>query len=81
MLGMSASRAVWHDLRRRLNTNLPMNLESSQRPVILIILNGYIPGFKFGGPIRAIENLVHHLGDEFDFRIITRDHYHPVKAC
>ncbi|MCP4168948.1 MAG: glycosyltransferase [Chloroflexi bacterium] len=33
-----------------------------------------MPGYKGGGPIRTIANLVAHLGDEFDFRILTADH-------
>jgi len=34
----------------------------------------YRPGFKAGGPIQSIENLVTNLSDDFDFRIITRNH-------
>lgn len=33
----------------------------------------YLPGYKSGGPVRTIANLVEHLGDEFDFRIVTKD--------
>jgi len=44
-----------------------------KRPVIVIVLGYYFPGFKAGGPIRAITNLVSCLGDEFEFRILTRD--------
>jgi glycosyltransferase involved in cell wall biosynthesis len=33
----------------------------------------YLPGFKAGGPIRSIENLVSALGSEFQFRIVTED--------
>lgn len=40
---------------------------------ILIVLDYYLPGYKGGGPIRAIENLVAQLGDEFTFFILTRD--------
>ena len=31
----------------------------------------YLPGFKSGGPVRTISNMVEWLGDEFDFKIIT----------
>ena len=41
---------------------------------ILIFTGFYLPGLKGGGPIRTISNLVSHLGDEFDFYIITSDH-------
>lgn len=44
-----------------------------ERPIVATILGYYLPGFKAGGPIRTIVNLVEHLGEEFDFRILTRD--------
>jgi glycosyltransferase involved in cell wall biosynthesis len=40
---------------------------------ILIFVGGYLPGFKFGGPIRSISNIVDSLGHVFDFYIITLD--------
>ena len=43
------------------------------KPVILVFLHFYLPGYKSGGPIRTIANLVDTLGDEFDFRIVTSD--------
>ena len=33
----------------------------------------YLPGYKGGGLVRTISNIVDWLGGEFDFRIITRD--------
>jgi len=33
----------------------------------------YLPGYKSGGPIRTIANLVDRLGDEFQFKIVTAD--------
>lgn len=42
-------------------------------PTILVVTGHYLPGFKAGGPIRSISNLVAWLGDEFDFRILTTD--------
>ncbi|MCS6882524.1 MAG: glycosyltransferase [Oscillochloridaceae bacterium] len=42
-------------------------------PRILIVLEYYLPGFKSGGPIRSIANLVERLGDQFDFYILARD--------
>lgn len=44
------------------------------KPRILILIDYYIPGYKSGGPVRTIANVVEHLGEEFDFRIVTRDH-------
>ena len=43
------------------------------RPVILIFVAHYLPGFSSGGPVRSIANLVNCLGDEYDFRIVTSD--------
>jgi hypothetical protein len=43
------------------------------RPIVLVFVRYYLPGFKAGGPIRSIDNLVGHLGDEFDFHIVTSD--------
>jgi glycosyltransferase involved in cell wall biosynthesis len=40
---------------------------------ILTLVGAYLPGYKAGGPIRSIENLVAALGWEFDFRIVTLD--------
>ncbi|MBI1304826.1 MAG: glycosyltransferase [Phycisphaera sp.] len=44
-----------------------------ERPVVLCFLDYYLPGFRAGGPTRTIANLVDTLGDEIDFRIVTRD--------
>jgi glycosyltransferase involved in cell wall biosynthesis len=43
------------------------------KPVILVLVSHYLPGYKAGGPIRSISNMVDALGDEFDFRILTSD--------
>lgn len=45
----------------------------SNRPVVLTFTRHYLPGFRAGGPIRSIANLVARLGDEFEFRIVTSD--------
>jgi glycosyltransferase involved in cell wall biosynthesis len=42
-------------------------------PTILTFLGTYLPGFKGGGPIRSIGNLVNALGGEFCFRVVTLD--------
>jgi glycosyltransferase involved in cell wall biosynthesis len=46
---------------------------SADRPVVLTFAGHYLPGFKAGGPIRTLANLVDRLGDEFDFRIVAAD--------
>jgi glycosyltransferase involved in cell wall biosynthesis len=43
------------------------------RPIVLTLAPYYLPGFKAGGPIRSVANVVAKLGEEIDFRIITRD--------
>lgn len=41
---------------------------------IVIFSDYYIPGYKAGGPIRSLSNIIDQLGNEFNFKIITRDH-------
>jgi len=40
---------------------------------ILVFSSAYLPGFRAGGPIQSIANLVEGLCDEFDFYIVTSD--------
>jgi glycosyltransferase involved in cell wall biosynthesis len=44
-----------------------------QKKKILIFIDWYLPGYKAGGPIQSVANLVQHFKDEFDFSIVTRD--------
>ncbi len=43
------------------------------RPKILTLVAFYLPGYKSGGPVRTIANMVEQLGDELDFWIIASD--------
>ena len=43
------------------------------RPKILCIVDYFLPGYKAGGPIRSISNLLSHLDGNFEFLIVTRD--------
>ncbi len=43
------------------------------RPIILTFVRHYLPGYKSGGPVQTIANMVEALGDEFEFRIVTSD--------
>lgn len=43
------------------------------KPTILTFVGSYLPGFKSGGPVRTISNIVDHLSDQFDLRIVTSD--------
>ncbi|MCU1306574.1 MAG: glycosyltransferase [Acidobacteriaceae bacterium] len=47
--------------------------EAGRRRRILIFIDHYLPGFKFGGPVRTIANLVSHLSDRYEFFIFTFD--------
>ena len=44
-----------------------------KKPIILTFVLYYLPGYKSGGPVRTIANMVEQLGDDLDFRIITSD--------
>lgn len=41
--------------------------------MILTFVSYYLPGYKSGGPLRTIFNMVEHLSEDFDFWIVTRD--------
>ena len=45
----------------------------SKPPAILAFTRHYLPGYRAGGPIRSISNLVDRLGDEMMFRVVTMD--------
>ncbi|MBD3842600.1 MAG: glycosyltransferase [Campylobacterales bacterium] len=43
------------------------------KPKILTFVSYYLPGYKAGGPLRTIANMVDHLSNDFEFWIVTRD--------
>src|SRR6266550_7544221 len=45
----------------------------TKKPIVLVLVRYYLPGYKSGGPVRTIANLVDHLSDDLEFRIVTRD--------
>ena len=45
----------------------------ASKPKILTFVGFYLPGYKAGGPLRTIANMVDHLGDDFEFWIVTSD--------
>ena len=47
-------------------------MESKKRTIV-IFSNSYLPGYKYGGPLRTISNLCDCLGEEYQFRIIAND--------
>lgn len=43
------------------------------KPKILIFLKPFLPGYKSGGPIQSIKNLIDNLYEYYDFYIVTND--------
>ena len=44
------------------------------RPRVLVVADYYLPGFRAGGPVRAIANTIARLAPRTDFFVVTRDH-------
>lgn len=48
-------------------------------------LHDYLPGFKNGGPVRSRLNMCQWLGEEYSFRVVTRDRdredTQPYEGC
>ena len=44
------------------------------RPRVLVVADYYLPGFRAGGPVRAISNTIRRLGAHADFSVVTRNH-------
>lgn len=48
---------------------------------ILIFLNTYLPGYKSGGPVQAVANLIEALHEYYNFFVVTRDRdYKDIQA-
>lgn len=43
------------------------------KPKILAFIPYYLPGFKSGGPVRTLSNMIEYMGDEYEFYIVTLD--------
>jgi len=48
--------------------------ELVKKPKILIFCNYYLPGYKSGGGMRSIVNMIARFNNQFDFRVVTFDH-------
>lgn len=44
-----------------------------EKPLVLIFIDWYYPGFKAGGPVRSCLNMIEHLQQEFQFHVVTRN--------
>jgi glycosyltransferase involved in cell wall biosynthesis len=51
----------------------PSSSRVKKKTTVLSVVEYYIPGYKAGGPIRSVSNLADQLGDEYHFKIVTRD--------
>lgn len=47
-----------------------------QKQKILIFIDWFLPGYKAGGPVRSMANMVDYLKDEYDFYIYTSNQDH-----
>lgn len=45
-------------------------------PSVLVISDLFLPGYRGGGPIRTLANLIDHCRSYFHFRVVTRDRDH-----
>ncbi len=43
------------------------------KPLILLFLPHFLPGTRYGGPVRTITNLLAGLGDQYRFHLLTSD--------
>lgn len=43
------------------------------KPRVMIFIDWFLPGYKAGGPIRSVANLVEALQDQYEFLIVTTD--------
>ena len=46
----------------------------NQKKKILCFIKYYLPGYKYGGPVRSIANFVKNFGDIYDIYIICSSH-------
>ncbi len=44
-----------------------------QKTRILIFIDWFLPGYKAGGPVRSMANMVDYLKDDYEFYILTRN--------
>jgi glycosyltransferase involved in cell wall biosynthesis len=49
------------------------NLARDARLVVLVLIDWYLPGAKGGGPVHSVSRIIEQLGEEFRWKVITRD--------
>ncbi|MCG8579908.1 MAG: glycosyltransferase [Bacteroidales bacterium] len=48
-------------------------ISETPKQKILIFIDWYLPGYKAGGPVRSMANMVEYLKEDYEFYIITRN--------
>ena len=48
-------------------------MSNLNKPVILILIDWFLPAYKAGGPVRSVANLIENLKNDFEFKIVTGD--------
>jgi len=43
----------------------------TKKPRILVFIDWYLPGYKAGGPVTSVANIVARFRDEYEFHVIT----------
>jgi glycosyltransferase involved in cell wall biosynthesis len=46
------------------------DLQFQKKPKILIFIRNYLPGFRSGGPVRSVANIVKALSSEYEFYVV-----------
>jgi len=59
--------------------NMSGNLKFQKKSKILIFVRNYLPGFRSGGPVRSIANIVKALSSEYEFYIVCLNRDHGIK--
>lgn len=49
-------------------------MSQARKPKVLIFCDFYLPGYKSGGGMRTVVNMVERLGDDYEFYVVCRDH-------
>lgn len=51
-----------------------MTNDIRRKPIVLVVIEHYLPGYRAGGPTRTIINMIKWLSEDFDFKVLTKDH-------
>lgn len=55
-------------------TQIESRSTPASKPKILIFCNYYLPGYKRGGGLRTLVNMVDRFHEKFEFKVVTNDH-------